>query len=634
MFRFAMALLVVIPMTAAAASDPQPSEPYCWRILVRTPKHPLFTEAFREQLSRELVAALQPGLGLLGSVEVIDTSKATKTFAKSFHETGWSVFEAAKMLDGIKYHGLNIEQRDGAFVLTARQYDGFTGLTTPLLKTRTVRSLDQIPRAAGMLIEPDFSPVAMIERHGTDESLVILTFRGHTLVNLNSRVKTGDIFAVSIVKESNKSLAATAMAYTFLKTIEPVRDGKAQCRILSRWASPFGRDYRRAAALRAMKLTTLQRPLKVQLVDRAGKPHTRAQITLTASDIDFTANATDTDKFEWRDGLYHSVRPFVNVACFNVSIGSDAGQLFPVPILNDDVITLSFDIDATAQRRAEFLRDCTDLRARVAELSSAQLAMVTSMNQMLDTAQNKDALRRAEAGKASIAALEKSLGEEAAHLLTQPGVTDPVAKDVLESCTRQLAVIRDGQSALAKTIESLKTAIGNAGSPGALEKDIHIQLLVESIEGHLKRGDIPEALTAYDKLIALKPSQTSLKDEREKLNAEWATKDDTHRVARDAWRVLAGAKEAEDFKTACEAIKKAVPVMQQRKDKYGLRKLHNSFEPAIAGLYALLAKYDNDTGTEKNEQQTALSDLLGDLRQCEVLVRLALKDVLTPEKKK
>jgi len=63
--------------------------------------------------------------------------------------------------------------------------------------------------------------------------------------------------------------------------------------VLSRWASPFGRESRRAAGIRALKLTTIVAPLTVQLVDRAGKPHPRAsQLNISASDIDFNAKAT------------------------------------------------------------------------------------------------------------------------------------------------------------------------------------------------------------------------------------------------------------------------------------------------------------------------------------------------------
>ena len=80
--------MLLFTCTAVAAPDPQPAEAYRWRILVRTPNHPLFDAAFRANLARELKAALQPGLGLLGAVEVIDTADSKDPVAVAFREQG------------------------------------------------------------------------------------------------------------------------------------------------------------------------------------------------------------------------------------------------------------------------------------------------------------------------------------------------------------------------------------------------------------------------------------------------------------------------------------------------------------------------------------------------------------------
>jgi tetratricopeptide (TPR) repeat protein len=250
------------------------------------------------------------------------------------------------------------------------------------------------------------------------------------------------------------------------------------------------------------------------------------------------------------------------------------------------------------------------------------------MNGMIDQAQNRDALKRAEEGGENVMAEEKILADALKHLLEQPGAGDPVAKDVLEACGRQLAVVRGDRANLAKTIGLLKDAVAKVGTPAALEKEFRVNELVERIKGHLARGDVDEALKAYDLLIAEKPNQASLKDEREKLLAEWTPQDEAHRAARDAIRTLAAAKQPEDFKAACDAVKKATGVMKEKKDKLGLRKLMNGFEPAIAAFYALLHQADAHAATPENQEALAkLNDLLTDLRQCETLVRNALKDL-------
>src|SRR5205814_9841252 len=164
-------------------------------------------------------------------VEVIDLATANPDDAliKAFRDDGFAAFEKAGLpLTGDKYHGLGIDYRDGAFTLAARQFDGFTGLMTPLLRTRTVRSLDQIARAAGLLLEPDFAPAGTVEVILNDAAHVTLLLRASKLAPLETRVKPGDVFAVSVIKEqagaANRppNFTGTAVPFTLLKVAEPV----------------------------------------------------------------------------------------------------------------------------------------------------------------------------------------------------------------------------------------------------------------------------------------------------------------------------------------------------------------------------------------------------------------------------
>src|SRR4051812_11139775 len=100
---------LTVMMTASlvlAAPDPQPSEPTRWAILLRLPNHPLFNAAQRANIARELTAALQPGLGLLGNVDVIDAASAKADgLPLRFSKDGWPALElnAEKPLDGVKW---------------------------------------------------------------------------------------------------------------------------------------------------------------------------------------------------------------------------------------------------------------------------------------------------------------------------------------------------------------------------------------------------------------------------------------------------------------------------------------------------------------------------------------------------
>src|SRR5262245_6143509 len=63
---------LILTAPAAAQVDPEQKTPHLWRVVLKAKPHPLLSTAFREQVKRDLLATLQPALGSLGTVEVID----------------------------------------------------------------------------------------------------------------------------------------------------------------------------------------------------------------------------------------------------------------------------------------------------------------------------------------------------------------------------------------------------------------------------------------------------------------------------------------------------------------------------------------------------------------------------------
>ena len=146
-----------------------------------------------------------------------------------------------------------------------------------------------------------------------------------------------------------------------------------------------------------------------------------------------------------------------------------------------------------------------------------------------------------------------------------------------------------------KTMGLLNDVAKSSDDPSKLEAEFRAKELAERIKDFRSRGDIPEALEALDKLINLVPGDQKIKDDREKLQAEWAPKDDEHRKARDAMKKWATAKTLDDFKENAFPTKKAVEILVRKGDKLGLRKLMNSFEPTYSALGKMLADADGTT---------------------------------------
>ena len=141
MFRRTLAAVVVVLSAAPPAPaqlDAEPKQPYQWRVVLTAKPHPLVTPEFRERVKRDVVAALQTGLGALGTVEVIDLAELPRDkwepLWQQFDDKGFAALDAPRDLTGAKTHFLRIEYRDGKFHLEARQYDGFTGLSSPLVR--------------------------------------------------------------------------------------------------------------------------------------------------------------------------------------------------------------------------------------------------------------------------------------------------------------------------------------------------------------------------------------------------------------------------------------------------------------------------------------------------------------------
>jgi tetratricopeptide (TPR) repeat protein len=630
------AILVIGPAFArAGAPTPEIGEPYQWKILLRTAHHPLLDDAVRQRLAREFKASLQPGLGPLGAVEVIDvrTAKLTGPIENDFAVRGLAALEptALRKLDSIKYHGVSVDVIDGAFVISTRQYDGFTGRLSPVIRTRRVATIGEIGRAAGLLIEPDFGTLATVETILNDSQHVTLLFKAHTLGPLDGKAKKGDIYAVVLVNDAKPSgHTSQPVAFTLLKQMEAVSNGRAKAQVLTRWANAFTSGSRQAVARRAMQLPTTNAPVTIRLVDGTGRPHTLgSRLTVTASDLDFTAKPGTSDGFEWRQQQYISLRPYQGVACISIGVGLDRPQLFPVPVLGTEPILLAFDIDPKAEARAEFIRECTTLRARTADLFNAHVANAAALDRLITATKNRDALDRANTGRDLLIAGEKVLRDELKTLLAAEGAADPAAQEILDRCDRLLVAVREGITQLDSTAQSLKDALAKSGSAETIEKDIRGKLLAERIAALRKRGDIPEAIDAYTQLIELFPANEEYKDDREKLKAEWAPKDDAHRQARDVIRLLMAAKSGDDFKDVNEKLNVAIPMLKSKKDKLGLIKLNNTFEAGYSALRELISSVEkNEQNPQRMQQSNQLDEIMDRFRQMEILARESLKELV------
>ena len=624
--RFAAALVVVLggltaPARLAAQQsglDPEPNSPYQWRVVVQAKPHPLLSPAFRDQLRRDLLAALQPALGPLGTVDVLDldTLPADRRdpLIQDFASKGFAALDAPRDLTGLKTHFLRVEVKDGAYQVEARQHDGFTGLASPVVRKQTVPAPELVGRAAGLLIDRDFGLSGTVEPvAGKDEAVV--RFRGGKLGPLDRHLHVGDVLAVSRITRAKRETAAPVrsatgrviapapgaaapqaltpapLPRTLLRVTEVLPDGSAKCVALTGYKTAFT-AVRDMAGFRALKLGTADLPVAVRLASADGG-RTPPGVQVKATDAGFSAPDDPKDFLELQDGTFRGARVLKGVACVTVTLGATRSERFPVPVLGPDPVPLPFEVDQAAEEKAVYERAVLAVAGRAGDARSAQTACFAEVSELIKKQQYRPALERATSGLEAARAAADVLGEEIKDLKEQAGKGPAGAADLLANVERQLASLRQGNQQLEDGVKNMKQVAERGGAKEDVAKVINtrVQLMVD-------KGQIEEALAAYDQLLSLVPAdqRATIQARRDQLAAEWAPKNPGHDTARGyllrRWPALATVV---DLRESLPQLKQAVATCKQAGDKYAFRQFRDILGSFEAKLGELLKDADGVT---------------------------------------
>lgn len=610
--RAAFAVLALAVLTSPASAqpglDPETSGPTLWRIVLHTEKHPLLTEAFRDQIRRDLIAALQPALGTLGTVDVIELADALQgkadTLVQDYSTKGFSALDGARDLSGVKTHFLHVEVKDGQYHLQTRQHDGFTGLSSPVVRSQSTRAPELVGRTAGLMIERDFGLSGTLDAAAADATEVTVQFRGAKLVDaklgdVKRFVKEGDVFAVSRIKkaanrpapppartatgkiiapppgsEPPAALTPEALAFTYLRVLSVEPGGSARCAVVKSPAYKF--TLQRVPALagfRCMKLNTIQSPIAIRIVSGSdGSAATTPVANVRATESSFNPKEDPKDFLDFRDGLYRSSRSFSNLACVTIALGKSNAKHFPVPVLGSEPITLAFELSPEAEARAVFERSAIALSTRAADSRIAQVAAFDGIGKLIAAQKNSDALARAHAAFQAADASDKLLTEELEQLKPQ-GEKVPGAAALFANVEQQLKALRDSNTELASTIKSLDAVVEKEKDPTKLAGEVRAESLNARVNLLLAGGEVEEALAALDQLATLLPNDAGIKARREKLAAEWKPKDEQHAKEREymlkTWPAVATIS---DIKDSLPRLRAAIDACKKAGDKLAFRR--------------------------------------------------------------
>lgn len=642
--RSVLAAVVVLLAGAPARAqlDAEPKQPCLWRVVLSSKPHPLLTADLRERVRRDVVAALQTGIGPLGAVEVIDLAEAPRDrwepLWQEFADKGFSALDAPRDLTGAKTHFLRLEYRDGQFHMEARQYDGFTGLASPLVRTRAVRAPDQIGRAAGLLLDRDFGLTGTVELNPATPDAVRVLVRGASLGPIGGLVERGDVFAVAAVRKTNRpapspirtatgkiispppgaepaAYTATPRPFVLLKVIDVSPDA-VRCTLLPGDAKALPMSGG-VVGYRCMKLGTVKAPVAVRLVGSDGTVEkTGSRVVVQASDALFPdvtkPDRKDACMFHAPTAQFRAGRELSNVACVTVTLGAQS-KLFAVPVLTADPITLPFEVNEAKARLADFQREVTATASAVADARYAQTVCFETVARLIDKQDNKRALSQAKNGLQASESAYLLRTDELKRLRDGSDIA-PTAKPILEKIERDLAALKQHNDKLREHVTKIEYVVKLSENPALAAKEIERERLNERVRFLLAVGDVEQALVAYDQLLAVEPDPAK-KAERDRVAAEWKIKDDAHQKARDyllkTWPTIATIPDFKDSAVKQNNIDPPLRVMvdvcKKHGDKWTLRKLRGSFDAAGVKLNELVAEIGKQ-GAPSDADKKLLTD--------------------------
>ncbi|MCZ2341036.1 MAG: hypothetical protein LC104_04475 [Bacteroidales bacterium] len=675
MIRFAVCMIgVVCGLGHAVVSgaepldpqvDPQVDRPYDWRIVMVCQPHPLWNAAFRERLARDIQTALQPAVGEQARVNVCDLAAIPPAQWEpawiAFEKQGWKSLEWAnpqqpRTLTGVKTHFLFLAMHGRTVRLEARQLDGDTGLLSPVLRRRETNTLDTVGRLAGLMLGADFGAVGTVIAIGPRNDWVRLQLRGAACrspyENPRPLVERGDIFAVATVlgntthsarpvysvqpsteNASPPPLRAALRSFTLLRATEsPSANGTVKCDVLTQYVTPFP-QLPGVLGFRALKLATVTAPLQVRVVDAQGQPPAaNLLIRVRAVDSDFGVRPNPRDYLISQDGVFHSERPFQQVACVSVGLGGTQGERrYPLPILEDGVPhVVSYSVSAAEIARAAFERKCEELRSRIAEARVAERILYEGLFKLITDGKNQEALDRAAAGLQRFQEADRQLTQQLQHLQAEPHAQEPLPAALLGSADTLLLALRNSLPPLAERVDDLKQAVAKAKDPTRFEKEFRAKEMIAQIRQHLEFGEVPEALALYDALFTL-TQQADVKTQRDTLAKAWQPQGPDHTPAREFfttnWRA---ASTVAEYLAALPKLKESAAVLQKYNDQHGLRLLLTALEPAHARLKQMANGLDADSDVDRPQLQN-IQAVVNVLLEVEAAARGKLKTLTEPQ---
>ncbi|HQR06623.1 MAG TPA: hypothetical protein PLN21_07360 [Gemmatales bacterium] len=340
-------LVITVPVWAQAPTEYNTdwlNDPYQLQLIIQAEPHPLLTNVYIEQFSRDLGDSLQRDLGRTAKVSTIiyrDTGVKNTDLGRQMMEAvierGWGELDnLPKQINSTKVHLVRLFYADGEYEVQSRQVDGDTSFVSPLRKAKTT-DRQWITRLAALQLAQDFGQVGEI-MDVNGQTLRIKLRSAGLGVPETIRMVQGEVMAVTSIRRTASNYVASRLPETlaYITNVDAVK-GEVTARLYTRLQNALTKD-RQTVGFRTIKLGTRIVPLQLRILDQDNNPINGYSVSHFPSGYEYGGaeqlGTTDAQgRIVSKDPIYH-------VAFVRVQIAGVGKLDAPVALIEDQPVVI------------------------------------------------------------------------------------------------------------------------------------------------------------------------------------------------------------------------------------------------------------------------------------------------------
>jgi len=602
-----LALMLFVPTFAHAALDPELKSEYVVKISIRFGDHPLFTDDFRREFTRDVQGQMQLMLGATGKVEAADiTTKSRDQYSPLetlVADKGLIALDSYNKITNIKSHFVYVDFVDGRYEIQSRQHDGLTGLSSPLVRKQQSFERSLVSRMVVLTLAQDFGFIGTVEEgsfSAEDNSIKLKVKGGGFGLPPTRFVRKGDVFVLSQIRQITRrtppgddkgpttEVVGNRMNEVYLHVLDEPKGDTLRCKLIQRYVGNPMPRHSSIQGYRAMKLGTIETKVRLQVVDTQGRPVTLPNLRVRVFDAGFEENIAASDRNEATkvDGVWESKTPLNAIGFVKVQVGPEVRAQIPIPLLDDRIIVTPVRMEENADKKARLLLAREDFLRRLTDSRLVQIRIFRDLSAREKLGDNRGAMKLAETTVPLLESDVQSFTEELQALQTRFEKESPDVSSPLAVTERELQKFQLGITDLKKHVDELKVAIEGENDPTITDQIKQLNAKTRQADLLVRSADYDKAISLYDEILEMK-DQPMVRAKRDKLAAAWkiADGDTDHESARKyVYSTLPTMTTLMDLKDALPEAKKMIAKLRMVNDKLTLTKAELVLRGLLNGL--------------------------------------------------